>query len=332
MKGLKIVLVLLVAVCCAKKKVEIYSENNLAINTMDDAFMKALKRGDAKSVAMMLREKQIEVGKTMGEEQRTPLHWAAWFGQREIATCLIDSGAVVEAIDREGRTPLHLAAYKGWKKVASLLIEKRAAINAEDKAKNTPLHIAAEMGHHAVICLLLAQQGVDREVKNNVGDTPLHLAALSGHTAVVELLIKHIAIEVQDEDGQTPLHLAALRGRGEVVKLLIKHGATIDTTDVYGATPLALAKEGEHKAVVNILLWEQRRRACCKWWKCLKEKYPGVKEEADKHLNGQPSNTKLGCLYGLLCPLLRCCCENDAANGTSSKNDKTPLNQPLNDE
>ncbi|MCG8340652.1 MAG: ankyrin repeat domain-containing protein [Cytophagales bacterium] len=333
MKGLKIILVLLVAVCCAKKKVEIYSENNLAIK-MDAAFMRVLERGDNEIVANMLREEELEVDKKMGREQRTPLHWAAWFGQREIAACLIDSGAVVEAIDREGRTPLHLAAYKGWSMVASLLVERGAAINVKDSYGNTPLHVAGEMGHHEVVYLLLRQQEVGKEEENNVGYTPLHLAALRGHEGVVAHLIeKEANKEVQAEkDGRKPLHLAALGGHEGVVNLLIKHGATIDTKDADRATPLALAKDEEHKAVVNILLWEQRRRACCKWWKCLKEKYPGVKEEADKHLNGQPSNTKLGCLYGLLCPLLRCCCENDAANGTSSMNDKTPLNQPLNDE
>jgi ankyrin repeat protein len=62
--------------------------------------------------------------------QITPLHWAVFAGNTEVAALLIQEGADVNARDVNQKTPLHWAASRGMTEVAALLIEKGADVNA----------------------------------------------------------------------------------------------------------------------------------------------------------------------------------------------------------
>jgi len=73
------------------------------------------------------------------ESGRTPLHYAALRGHKEIAELLIAKGADVNAKDDNGRTPLYEAAFNGGKEIAELLIGKGADVNAMDDDGRTPL-------------------------------------------------------------------------------------------------------------------------------------------------------------------------------------------------
>ena len=62
-------------------------------------------------------------------------------------------------------------------------------INARDnECGQTPLFVAVVNGHDAVVRLLVERDGVDINVKDNVGRTPLSWAVQYGHEAVVRLL------------------------------------------------------------------------------------------------------------------------------------------------
>ena len=100
------------------------------------------------------------------------------------------AGTDVNAKDDNGWTPLHFAVYYGHKEIVELLIAKGADVNAKDKNGWTPLHLAAENGRKQVAELLIAK-GADVNAKDKNGWTPLHLAVDGGHTEIADLLRKH---------------------------------------------------------------------------------------------------------------------------------------------
>ena len=84
------------------------------------------------------------------------LHVLAKKGYYDIAKCLIDKGADIEATDEELQcTPLHIAAENGHTNFARLLIEKGCNINNLNKNFATPLHYAIKYNQTKMIELLL---------------------------------------------------------------------------------------------------------------------------------------------------------------------------------
>lgn len=119
----------------------------------------------------------------------TPLHLAAFFGQREASERLLAAGADMGAISRNSlkNTPLHAAVAGGHVDVALLLIERGAAVNVADVGGHTPLHIAAEAGYLRVVKALL-DRGADPHAVDAEDKTPLSRAAARNHHEIVDLI------------------------------------------------------------------------------------------------------------------------------------------------
>ena len=83
-------------------------------------------------------------GNGLRVDGRTPLHFAAVFGQAEVVIALIKAGADINAKDKYGETPLHYSAEQDDIKTALVLIKEGADINTKDKNGNTPLQIAID--------------------------------------------------------------------------------------------------------------------------------------------------------------------------------------------
>lgn len=184
----------------------------------------------------------------------TPLHWAAFSGDRVSVERLIDGGGKVNARGADGDTPLHRAALKGHVAVAGMLLTRGAKANVKNKEGRTPLHKAAFKGHDAVVGLLLAR-GADATVGDKEGRTPLHRAAFGGRKNVVELLLAGGAkINVRNTEGRTPLHRAAFKGHADVAELLLARGADVNAKDDEGRTPLHRAAFAGQDGVAELLL------------------------------------------------------------------------------
>eukprot|EP00808_Paulinella_micropora_P026996 g45545.t1 len=79
---------------------------------------------------------------------------AAWEGDVESSTRLLQQGAPVEARNEDGATALILAGNNGHKEVAEALLQAMAEANAKDRDRKSALDLATANGHTAVIELL----------------------------------------------------------------------------------------------------------------------------------------------------------------------------------
>ena len=148
---------------------------------------------------------------------------------------------------------------EGWLKTAtgtqvSEEIASGADVNAvQPKWSLTPLMLASKHGNLGAMEALL-KAGVD---PNRIADpdygSPMHWAA-NGH-AVALLFDYGATIDSLNGIGQTPLHWAAWDSRLNVMRSLIRRGADLNapTFDVHN-TPLHLAAEKGQPAAAQILL------------------------------------------------------------------------------
>ncbi|GFQ02034.1 dual specificity protein kinase spla [Phtheirospermum japonicum] len=73
---------------------------------------------------------------------------------------LDDDNSLVRARDYDSRTPLHVAAIHGWTDIAKCLLDHEADVNAQDRWKNTPLADAEGAKRTRMVELLKAYGGL----------------------------------------------------------------------------------------------------------------------------------------------------------------------------
>ncbi len=157
----------------------------------DQEFFDAVKSGNLNMVQRLI-ERECDVN-AKGENDMTPLHYAAHQGHSDVVRILIERGADVNAREQDNGTPLHYAAMEGFLEIVRLLIEQGADIHAVTREDITALHMAI-MGYDVVerrnlaIGELLIEKGADVDVSDAVGLTPLELARMQGPTEFVRIL------------------------------------------------------------------------------------------------------------------------------------------------
>ncbi|KAG8411883.1 hypothetical protein J3458_015178 [Metarhizium acridum] len=182
---------------------------------------------------------------------RTPLMWAARYGQEAMARLLLEKGAHIDARCRTyGETSLIWAARKGHGAVVELLLEEGADINARcSRYGQTALIWASGNGHEAVVRLLL-----DKGATDTYDQTALICAANAGHEDVVWLLLaRWPVIDARTEIGQTLLRIAVRHWFKPIVLLLPNNGADVNAKDELGRTMLFWAAETGHRGVLEVL-------------------------------------------------------------------------------
>ncbi|XP_048247948.1 alpha-latrocrustotoxin-Lt1a-like [Haliotis rufescens] len=93
-------------------------------------------------------EEYTENNKANKDEKRndgsTPLHDAAYHGQREVVEVLLQNKANVDE-----------KPYHGHREVVEVLLQNRTNVDEQRNDGNTPLHLAAYHGHRELVEMLL---------------------------------------------------------------------------------------------------------------------------------------------------------------------------------
>jgi WD40 repeat protein/ankyrin repeat protein/tetratricopeptide (TPR) repeat protein len=169
------------------------------------------------------------------------LHSAAFRGNLEMCTDLVEHGANVNLASRDGRglTPLRMALLGGRTEIARYLLEHGADERARDREGHIALH-AAVLNSNADMVRVLLARGSDVDSPDRDGRTPLHYAVLKADLPTAALLLERGAKvgTANRRDGSTPLHGACALRQVELVRLLLDHGARWDAADFVGNTPL----------------------------------------------------------------------------------------------
>ncbi|KAK6523259.1 hypothetical protein TWF694_006148 [Orbilia ellipsospora] len=235
----------------AKEKKTISTTNTLQNPSL---LFKAVKSGDEVAVKMFAKFSPPNSRDGCG---RTPLSWAVTGGNQAITEFLLNSGKFeADLSDNHGRTPLSWAAMGGHEAIIKLLLSLEVNINSKDDHGRSPLMWATMGGRHNIVKMFLEADNIDTKIIDDCGRTLLSLAAGGGHGAILKLLLNTDDSNVNcgAADGVTPLILAILNADHASVESLLEHGASCESKDTNGRTPIWHAAGGGHGTILGLLL------------------------------------------------------------------------------
>jgi ankyrin repeat protein len=165
-------------------------------------------------------------------------------GHRDAALKRIAAGADVNAAQGDGTTPLHWAVYKIDADLARALLERGAKPDVLNNYGSSPLAEAVKVANARLVEMLL-DAGSNVEVPNQEGQTALMLAARAGSRDVADLLVRHGAnVNAREKwRGQTALMWAADARSAELTRFLIDHKADVNARALANDWPTQLTGE-----------------------------------------------------------------------------------------
>jgi ankyrin repeat protein len=95
---------------------------------------------------------------------------------------------------------------------------------------------------------------VDVPARNEFRQRPIHSAVAAGSLPITQLLIDYGAkVDAVQTQSVTALHAAARNGRKDLVDCLLSAGAERNAAMDNGKKPIDLAREQDHRAIVDRL-------------------------------------------------------------------------------
>ncbi|KAK4218870.1 ankyrin repeat-containing domain protein [Rhypophila decipiens] len=187
---------------------------------------------------------------------RTAVFWAAWRGDIDALTRMLQKGADPDLSDGGGRAPIHYSAMTASAACTAGLVDIGGADpDKRDNYGETPLHCACSCARRTNVEYLLSA-GADVNAANSQGRTPLMSAVMSRDAVIVSILLAYEAeVDARDTAGETALGLAVWMDSPEIVSVLIGAGARLDlaVTDS-GRTILHTAAQYGSVATMEALL------------------------------------------------------------------------------
>ena len=173
---------------------------------------------------------------------------------------MIEQKANVSIPNKNGAVPLIHAVYsKLSPTVLRAFVSAGADPNFQNESGGTAVQIACVCKAGVEIIKTLLELGADVDVANSHGHTPLTFAVRNHNDyEIIDLIAsatKNIDAQVDADDpkypGFTALHFAAGEGTAAAAAVLINHGADTAIKNSDGFTPLQLADDNTHKAMVS---------------------------------------------------------------------------------
>ena len=188
--------------------------------------------------------------------EASPLYYASLCGFRDLVKHLVANyrGDINARGGRRG-SAVNAALVKGNVEIALLLLDQGADVNIMDSGGYTPLYTASEPGHRDNVEFLLKHHADVDLMSGPTSDTALGIAAVMGEVEIARILLhRGASVDSRDNEGWTPLFLASRYGHLDIVRLLIQSGAAVDTPDNEGWIPLFAASRCGHLDVVQLLI------------------------------------------------------------------------------
>lgn len=141
----------------------------------------------------------------------------------QLAALLVAQPAAIASLSVDGWTPLHLAAFMGQRESLLVLVGLGAELDArsQNPMRNTPLHAAIAGSDGERLAPLLIALGADPAAVGGSGVNALHLAATRGFDSLCRLLLSRgLDAAIRTEDNKTAADIAAERGHAAVAALL----------------------------------------------------------------------------------------------------------------
>ncbi|XP_078348823.1 transient receptor potential cation channel subfamily A member 1-like isoform X2 [Oculina patagonica] len=224
-------------------------------STAPSPLMCAVKRGHHRAILFLLqRGSPIDL---RDSHQRTCLHVAAYSANVETVDIILKNGGkeLIDSLDRDSRTPIHYAAAKGSREIVQKLLDAGANVNVKDIEEKVPIHMATESGSLACVRALLDANLKSLHSAEYRLRTPIHYAAFEGHVHLVKFLLdKGANPDQRDENHLTPILLAARLDHYQTIVMLLDHGAKIGTVSKNKTTAIDIAAYFGNPRTVRLLL------------------------------------------------------------------------------
>ncbi|KAL8939547.1 MAG: hypothetical protein Q9216_003307 [Gyalolechia sp. 2 TL-2023] len=165
---------------------------------------------------------------------RTPLMWAAWRGDSQSVSILLEHGADPHATSFDGNSVLIYATYGGSLECMGLILATGADINHMSRSLLTPAMGGSQLGDNPAIAKVRLTRGAAIEASRHQLFTPLYVAALTNKVESLAFLLDcGASVDVSSWNCSTPLSMAISFSNHRMAEKLIERGADLNTAPAF---------------------------------------------------------------------------------------------------
>ncbi|KAL8826404.1 MAG: hypothetical protein Q9170_007415 [Blastenia crenularia] len=186
---------------------------------------------------------------------RTPLMWAAWRGDSQSVSTLLEYGADPHATSSDGNSVLIYATSGGSLECMKLILDTGADINHMSQSLLTPAMGGSQLGDNPAIAKVRLVRGAAIEASRHQKFTPLYVAALTNKAeSLAYLLQRGASVDVSSWNCSTPLSMAISFSNHRMAEELIKRGADLNTAPAFTVSYLRNAAVFGDERMVRLFI------------------------------------------------------------------------------